>query len=180
MSMQYPTIFHLISAITNKKGATCVLIGGFAVNYYNVARQTIDVDFLITKKDFNKISKSLKSAGFELDYEREIFTRLKGPGHYLMDLDFMFVDKKTLDKIIRDGKEIFIAKQKFIVPSLSTLIALKLHAIKYNQKLREYKDLPDIVNLIRVNKIDYKSKEFRELCLKYGTEELYNKILSGV
>jgi len=178
--MQYPTIFHLISAITNQEGATCVLIGGFAINYYKVTRQTIDVDFLITKEDFDKISNQLKKSGFELDYTQEIFTRLKGPDHYLMDIDFMFVDKETLNKIISDGKEISIAKQKFMVPSLNTLIALKLHAIRYNQKLREYKDLPDIINLIRVNKVDYKSKEFRELCLKYGTEELYNKILSGV
>jgi len=178
--MQYPTIFHLISAITNKEGATCVLIGGFAINYYKVTRQTIDVDFLITKEDFKKISDQLKKAGFEPDCDQEIFTRFKGPDQYLMDIDFMFVDKETLDKIIKDGKEIFIAKQKFTVPSLNTLIALKLHAIKYNQKLREYKDLPDIINLIRVNSMDYKSEEFHELCLKYGTEELYNKILSEV
>ena len=89
----------------------------------------------------------------------------------------MFVDKDTLNKIIKDGEEISIAKQKLIVPSLHTLIALKLHAIKYNPKLREYKDLPDIINLIRTNKVDYKNKEFRELCLKYGTEELYKRII---
>jgi len=178
--MPYPTIFHLISAITNKEGVRCVLIGGFAVNYYKVTRQTIDVDFLTTKEDFNKISDLLKKAGFELGYAQEVFTRFKGPDHYLMDIDFMFVDKETLDKIIKDSKETFIAKQKFIVPSLNTLIALKLHAIKYNQKLRVHKDFPDIINLIRVNKVNYKSKEFRELCLKYGTEELYNKILSEV
>ena len=177
--MNYPTIFHLISAITGKEGATCVLIGGFAVNYYKVTRQTIDVDFLTTKEDFNKISLQLKKAGFELDDDQKIFTRFKGPDQYLMDIDFMFVDKETMDRIVNDGKEISIAKQKFIVPSLNTLIALKLHAIKYNQKLREYKDLPDIIRLIRANKVNCKNKEFRELCLKYGTEELYNKILDG-
>jgi len=178
--MRYPTIFHFISAVSDKEGAACVLVGGFAVNYYKVTRQTIDVDFLITKEDFNKIADRLKKAGFELEYAQELFTRFKGPAQYLMDIDFMFVDKETLDKIIRDGREILVAQQKFIVPSLNTLIALKLHAIKYNQKLREYKDLPDIINLVRVNGVDCKSKEFHELCLKYGTEELYNKILSGV
>ncbi|MBN1354543.1 MAG: nucleotidyltransferase [Candidatus Omnitrophica bacterium] len=178
--MRYPTIFHLISAITKKEGIRCVLVGGFAINYYNVARQTVDVDFLMTKEDFKRISKYLENAGFELDYSQEVFARFKGPDYYLMDIDFMFVDKETLDKILKDSKETFIAKQKFIVPSLNTLIALKLHAVKYNRKLREYKDLPDVINLIRVNRLDYKSKEFRGLCLKYGTEELYNKILKGV
>lgn len=175
--MSYPTLFHLISEITNKSGVSCVLIGGFAVNYYKVSRQTADVDFLITREDFDKISKELGKAGFSPDRIEEVFARFRGNKHYLMDIDFMFVDKDTLDKIIKDGKEISIAKQKFIVPSLNTLIALKLHAIKYNPKLREYKDLPDIINLIRTNKVDYKNKEFRELCLKYGTEELYKKII---
>ena len=177
--MTYPTIFHLISHLSNKSGISCVLIGGFAVNYYKVSRQTADVDFLITREDFNKISKELEKAGFSPDRIEEVFARFKGNNHYLMDIDFMFVDKGTLDKIIKDGKEISIAKQKLIVPSLNTLIALKLHAIKYNPKHREYKDLPDIINLIRTNKIAYKSKGFREICLKYGTEELYKKIIES-
>ena len=177
--MNYPTIFHLISEISNKSGVSCVLIGGFAVNYYKVTRQTVDVDFLITKEDFDKISEQLKKAGFELEFTEEVFTRFKGNNRYLMDIDFMFVDKDTLTKIIKDGKEISIAKQKFIVPSLNTLIALKLHAIKHNQKLREYKDLPDIINLIRTNKVNHRSEEFRDLCLKYGTKELYRKIMDG-
>ncbi len=177
--MSYPTVFHLISHLSNKLGVSCVLIGGFAVNYYKVTRQTADVDFLITKEDFDKISNELKKLGFVPARIEEVFARFKGNKHYLMDIDFMFVDKETLDKVIKDGKEISIAKQKFIVPSLDTLIALKLHAIKHNLKLREYKDLPDIINLIRTNKVNYKSKEFRELCLKYGTEELYKKIMNG-
>ena len=60
------------------------------------------------------------------------------------------------------------------------MIALKLHAIKHNQKIREFKDLPDIVNLIRANKVKYKTAEFRELCLKYGTKEMYDKIMEGL
>ena len=31
---EYPTIFHLLSDIFSKTGVVCVLIGGFAVNYY--------------------------------------------------------------------------------------------------------------------------------------------------
>jgi len=178
--MNYSTIFHLISELSNKSGVSCVLIGGFAVNYYKVTRQTLDVDFLITKDDFNKISVELEKAGFKLEDVRDVFARFTGNEYYLMDIDFMFVDSGTLEKIIKSGREIFIARQKFIVPSLNNLIALKLHALKYNQKMREYKDLPDIINLIRANDVDCRSKEFRELCLKYGTEELYKKIIEGV
>ncbi len=178
--MSYPTVFHLMSELSNKAGITCVLIGGFAVNYYKVTRQTADVDFLITKDDFDKIAEALTKAGFELESVRDVFARLTGNKHFLVDIDFMFVDKETLEKIIKDGKEISIARHTFIVPSLKTLIALKLHAVKHNRKLREYRDLPDIINLIRTNKVDVKSKEFHDLCLKYGTEELYKKVVEGV
>ena len=178
--MNYPTVFHLISAISKKTGISCILVGGFAVNYYKYTRQTADVDFLITKEDFEKISDLLEKAGYKQDYTQEVFTRFKSSKSYLMDIDFMFVDKETLTKIIKDGKEISIARQKFIIPSLYNLIALKLHSIKYNPKIRESRDLPDIINLIRINEIDFKSKEFRELCLKYGTKEIYNKILEGM
>jgi len=180
MSMNDISIFHLMAQLSGKTGATCVLIGGFAVNCYKVTRQTADLDFLITREDFDKIAVELKKAGFELEHAEKVFARFKGNKYYLMDIDFMFVEKATLDKIVADSRIMSIGRQKFIVPSLQTLIALKLHAIKHNQNVRKYKDLPDIINLIRVNKVNHKNKEFRELCLKYGTEELYNTIMEAL
>lgn len=178
--MKYQTIFHLISAVCKKTNTACVLIGGFAVNYYNVTRQTADVDFLITKDDYGKILDLLKAEGFKQDYSQEVFARLTAEKPYFIDLDFMFVDKETLDKIIKDSKTAEIAGQKFTVPCLEHLIALKLHAIKSNPKSREFKDFLDISELIKINKIDIKNNKFRDLCLKYGTEDLYNKILAWV
>lgn len=178
--MKYANVFQLISSVTGLTNISCVLIGGFAINYYKVTRQTADVDFLITKESFNKILNLLIDEGFKQNYSQEVFARLTTEKSYLMDLDFMFLDKETLDKIIKEGKEISIAGGKFIIPSLLHLIALKLHAIKYNPKIREYKDLADIVELIKINKIDTASNEFKNLCLKYGTEELYQKILIKV
>jgi hypothetical protein len=175
--MKYPTVFHLISDIMNMSGAVCALIGGFAINYYKVTRQTADVDFLTTKEDFEKIAGLLEKEGFKKDYSQEVFSRLTADSRYLMDIDFMFVDKETLDKIIKEAKTAYIAGQKFMVPCLNHLIALKLHAIKYNPKIRWYKDFMDIMELIRVNKVNVRSEEFKNLCLKYGTEELYNNIL---
>lgn len=175
--MKYPSAFHLMSDISKNAGIDCVLIGGFAVNYHKVTRQTVDVDFLITEEDFGKISALLEEAGYRRDYSQKVFTRLSGTGAHLIDIDFMFVDEDTLAKIIKDGKRMSIAGQEFVVPSLNNLIALKLHSLKHNLKIRETKDLPDVIELVRVNKIDFKSDEFRELCLKYGTDEIYNTIL---
>jgi hypothetical protein len=52
--MKYSTIFHLIADIFKKTQVSCVLIGGFAVNYYKATRHTADVDFLVTEEDFAK------------------------------------------------------------------------------------------------------------------------------
>lgn len=178
--MAYKSALHLISDITKKTGTPCVLIGEFAVNYYGFSRQTADLDFLITEEDFKKLSSLLEEAGYKKDFSQKVFIRLKSNKLYLMDIDFMFVDRETLDKIIEDGKEIIIAQNKFIVPSLNNLIALKLHSLKYNFKLRQAKDLPDIISLVKINKLDAKGKKFRQLCLKYANEEIYRKILEFI
>ncbi|MCM8801450.1 MAG: nucleotidyltransferase family protein [Candidatus Omnitrophica bacterium] len=179
--MNYQNVFQLISDIAKNTGVSFILIGGFAVNYYKYTRQTADVDFLITKESFQKISGLLEAEGYKVDYSQEVFVRLisiKEPA--LMDIDFIFVDKDVFDKIAKDSQRVILADCEFKVPSLEHLIALKLHAVKYNPKLRLFKDLPDIVNLIRINNVDAKSEKFKELCLKYATPEIYQKILEAI
>lgn len=158
-----------------------VLIGGFAVNHYKYARQTADLDFLIKEQDFQKILSLLENAGYKLDYRQEVFARLVyTKSQAFLDIDFMFIDEETMVKIVKDSQRTKIADCEFRVPLLEHLIALKLHAIKYNPKVRLYKDIPDIINLIRINKVDVKSEKFKELCLKYGSQELYQKILDSI
>ena len=174
--MKYPTVFNLISAVIKKAGVPCVLIGGFAVNYYKVTRQTRDIDFLISEEDLNKVLPQFEIEGYKQDITTKIFTRLENKVKYGMPIDFMFVDKSTLDKVVKDGKKIEVIGEQFIIPSLYHLIALKVHSIKHNSS-RELKDLLDIVSLIRANDVDINDRELKELCLKYGTGEIYNKIL---
>jgi hypothetical protein len=174
---KYPNIFHLIFDIFHKSKAKAILIGGFAVNHYKIARQTADMDFLITKEDYERIDDLLQNEGYRPYYTHEIFIRLKNRESSFFDLDFMFIEKETFQKIKKAGHEIIISGKKFTIPSLDHLIALKLHSIKHNPKNREFRDLPDIINLIRTNKVDYKSESFKELCLKFGNEDLYLKIL---
>lgn len=175
--MNERSVFHLLYDLTRKEGVPCVLIGGFAVNYHKVTRQTADVDILITKENFDKIAGLLERAGYKRNLTHDNFVQYKSSRLSLMDVDFMFVDEETLAKILKEGKELKIAGQKFIVPSLNHLIALKLHSVKYNPKMRFGKDFPDIVSLIRINGVDVQDKTFKELCLKYGTPELYRQLL---
>ena len=178
--MLYHSAFHLISNAVKKTGISCVLIGGFAVNYYKFTRQSADVDFLITEEGFNKIKKYLEQAGYTEESGQKVFMRLRNKRPDLMDIDFMFVDKDTLNKIILGAKEVSIAKYKFLIPSLMDMIALKLHSLKHNFEMRRAKDLLDIVSLVKLNNIDAKTEEFRRLCLKYANEDIYQKILENI
>ena len=174
--MEGRSVFQCIKELIRKFQIDCVLIGGFAVNVYNYGRQTGDVDFLITREHFNKIISSLEQGGGYQTMLRENFAQLEKSTRLWMDIDFMFVDETTMKKILQDTKEVTIGRQKFLVPSLMHLIALKLHAMKGSMKTRLAKDLMDVLGLIRYNSINIKSKEFKEACLKYGNEEIYQKI----
>ena len=128
--MNDQSVFHLISDITDKKRISCVLIGGFAVNHYRVTRQTADIDFLITKKDFEKIDGLLEKAGYRPISSQENFIQFKSTSISPLDVDFMIVDQDVINKITNEGRELTIAGHRFIVPSLNHLIALKLHSME--------------------------------------------------
>jgi len=138
------------------------------------------VDRNILLGSIGKIDPSLKDEGYKESYSQEVFSRLTTDTDYLLSLDFMFVDDQTLSKIIDRGTETEIAGQKFIVPSLNHLIALKLHAIKHNPEPRKEKDLWDIIELARANEIEVGGEDFRQTALKYGTPDLYREIKERV
>ncbi len=62
------------------------------------------------------------------------------------------------------------------MPSLEHLLSLKLHALKNTRLDRFLKDFLDVENLIRINKLDLKSENIRQLFQKYGTMEVYEKV----
>ncbi len=174
--MAQKDVFRLVSQVIQESNITCVLIGGFAIGFYGVMRQTVDVDFLVTEEDFLKIDDALTQLGYKKSYSQELFTRFSNPQTGEMDLDFIYVDRGTIEKIAASGKTVEIGGQTFTIPSLNHLIALKLHSIKQNPHLREPKDLPDIIQLMRANNIPADSPDIKALCLKFGTKELYEKI----
>ncbi len=173
----YPTIFDLIAAEFRKAGIDHVLVGGFAVNQYGVTRQTADVDFMILTKDDAKAVAILEAYGYKEFLRHDIFTRLKSPKAEWIDVDFLFVDAKTLKGIVQSGRKTEIFGHEFHVPSLEHLIAMKLHSLKHNTKMREYKDLMDILALVQGNAVDVSDEKFKKLCRDYGTQEIYEKIV---
>lgn len=176
--MDYAKAFHIVAKASKESAVPCVLIGGFAINFYKVTRNTLDIDFLITKEDLGKIKNALLAAGYAQDFATDVAIRFSNKADAL-DIDFIVVDNKTREKIIKDGETTEVVGEKLIIPSIDHLIALKLHAIKHNQKNRIWKDLPDIIRLIQMNKIDCRKRTFKDLCLKYGNIEIYQTIMKS-
>jgi len=170
------SIFKILAEIFRQEKISCILIGGYAINAYKVTRHTADIDFMLSKESFNAIMNHLFKLGYSIANQQDVFVQLTNTIGF-RDLDFVFADPDTIDMFLKSGNKTSIASEEFIVPSLEHLIALKLHSIKYNAH-RELIDLPDIINLIRINKLDYNKPEFRTLCEKFGTIEIYNKIIT--
>jgi predicted nucleotidyltransferase len=177
--MKSASVFDFITVEFRKAKIPFVLIGGFAVNYYRVTRATADIDILMTDLDFQTALPLLEKRGYQLVTQTDLFVRFVHRECEWMDLDIMFIDRDTINGIVKEGKEVEMLGTKVTVPSLEHLIALKLHSIKHNPEHREFRDLGDIVELIRRNQLDVRSDGFRDLCLKYGTDELYRKILES-
>ena len=174
--MNYPTVFDLIAEVTQASGVRLILIGGFAINAYGVARNTLDVDFLISEADYQKLTDPLSAQGYKESVRTDVFVKYEHKDRGAMPIDLLFVDPNTFEMIWRGGGESTISGHRFKTPSLLHLIALKLHAIKKGSKDRVWKDLPDIINLVIANRMDVSSSDFVEICRKFGPEGIHQKI----
>ena len=174
--MNYSTVFDLIAGIAQEMGVRLILIGGFAVNALGYARNTLDVDFLISEEDYRKLKGPLSAQGYAEIVRTDVFAKQVHKDRESMPIDLLFVDPNTFEMIWLGGGEATVSGHRFKMPSLLHLIALKLHAIKQGSKDRVWKDLPDIINLVIANRVDVSSSDFIEICSKFGPEGIHQKI----
>ena len=88
----------------------------------------------------------------------------------------MLVQEATFQPMHRAAVEVDLFGALVLVPTLEHLLALKLHALKHSHLGRYLKDYLDAENLIRINHVDMRAENIRQLFLKYGTLELYEKL----
>jgi hypothetical protein len=153
-----------------------LLIGGYALHAYGVARQTADVDCLAPDEVVARLDRALKAAGYNCIAQTENFRRYRSSSVYLMDIDVLSVSSETYNKLSIASQTSLIQNLHFRIPSLLHLIALKLHAIRNNPN-REARDLGDIAELIRMNKTQIPPAELREICQKYAPDGWTDRIM---
>jgi len=92
----------------------------------------------------------------------------------------MLVRTETFQPMFDASREVDLYGTNSRIPSLEHLLALKLHVLKNTRMHRFLKDFLDVENLIRINKLDIKSENIRQLFAKYGTLELYEKVSNAL
>jgi hypothetical protein len=93
--MPYPTVIHLIAEEFRKASIRTILVGGFAVNYHGVSRQTADIDFLLCEADAQTAGEILAHAGYREQHRQETFARWRSENILLMDVDFLQLDMRS-------------------------------------------------------------------------------------
>jgi len=154
-----------------------LVIGGHALSAHGLSRQTIDVDCLIAVENRGTIDKYLRGAGFELLGETENFARFSHPTHLMPDVDLLFVDRPTFEKLQANSIILQRGPVALLTPSLPHLIALKLHAIR-NNPAREARDLGDIIELLRANPGAVSIDELNSISLQFGPLGISEKLKS--
>lgn len=153
-----------------------IVIGGLAVWEHGYARDTEDLDVLACSDDRARWEESLRNAGYTLFSSKPTFSQWEPkPESIAKRLDIMYVNASTFRKMWSGSVERQFMGARARIPCLDHLLALKLHAVRYAE-WRKLKDMTDVVYLIDANRIDVKSEKFRILCLKFGTQEIYEQL----
>jgi len=152
-----------------------LLAGGHAVIAHGYHRTTFDIDLAVRRADRDKWLEVMSALGYALFHEGPAFAQFNPPAG-AAPVDLMFLNEHTFEKLQsaaapnRDG-EGFPS-----VICLRDLLAMKCHAIKHGHGGRIVKDADDVIQLFLINRLDPAISDWRDLVLKYGTQDLYEKL----
>lgn len=172
-----------VAAVFEKEKLSYVLIGGHLMSFYTgIARATVDVDFIVGGKDFQKATKLIKSHYDQLSENNKVH-------HVTYDSkSSKTIDRERID-LVKDTFSLFSAvvnrysitlragKESIKVPTIEAAIALKFAACisPYRGDDDKPVDQSDLMKLIksRSEKPDErKLKELGDLIYSGGGKEL--------
>jgi hypothetical protein len=159
-----------------ERGLPFVLAGGHAVIAHGHPRNTFDIDLIIRRADRALWEDLARNAGYSFHREGPTFVQFNPPNRVILPLDLMLVGDETFGKLMADAVPGPASAAGAKVVSLRHLLALKCHAIKHGHRGRIVKDADDVIRLALANKLDLDEPGIRDLFLKHGTAELYEKV----
>ena len=152
-----------------------LLIGGRGLEAHGYVRNTYDLDLLVRLTDLNELARSIREFGYALAVETAIFSRWRAADPAIDDLDLIYVDPGTFDKLNRDAVTITYGELSIRVPSITGMIAIKLHAMR-NQPGRTIRYTQDIQAVLHLHPQAVALDDLRALCEKYGPPGIFDEI----
>jgi hypothetical protein len=159
-----------------ERGLPFVLAGGHAVIAHGHPRNTFDIDLIIRRVDRASWEELARGVGYSFHREGPTFLQFNPPSPEALPLDLMLVGDDTFAKLMSDAVPAPASSAGAKVVSLLHLLALKCHAIKHGHQGRIVKDADDVIRLVLANKLDLNESGIRDLFLKHGTAEFYEKV----
>lgn len=173
-------IFQICVDAASRMGLDFLLVGGHAVNAHGFARTTTDFDFLLASRDLRLWSEVLAGAGYRLAApERPIraFAQFEDPEAIGLRVDLMLVNEVTFAKLLEGSEWREIGHRRVRVIGALHLIALKFHALHEPHRVEAGVDYLDIVQLIRMKRIDITGAEFQEIINRYASPIIRERLL---
>jgi hypothetical protein len=167
--------FEKIATRAAEENVPFLIIGGHAVVTHGYARNTFDLDIVIRREDREKWSALVGELGYAFLREGPTFLQYNPSEPLNLPLDLMMVNEETFAKLAAQAVPSPLSKTARCV-SLLHLLALKCHAIKHSHKGRIEKDVNDVLHLVEINRLDVTQPEIREMFLRFGPKELYEKL----
>lgn len=154
-----------------------LVAGGLAVEVHGYQRKTFDADLVIRRTDRVPWLALMTEMGFSVFREGPVFLQLNPPADsYLPPVDLMFMTDESFNKLASTAIPNPAGADLPRVVSLESLIAMKCHAIRHGHLGRVVKDADDLIHLFMANGLDPEASQWRQIVLKFGTEELYEKL----
>lgn len=145
-----------------------LLIGGNAVIAYGYPRQTQDFDLLVHENHRRRWDELITSLGYTQHQVARVFHMYNPINRGLPPVDLMLVNEQTFTKLSAQAVEIEVQDARARIPSLCHLIALKLHALSGGGEHRHGRDLMDVLELVRINRIDLATPQYQEILDRYA------------
>ena len=156
--MDFKAVLSMLIKKFEKSNTHYALMGGFALGLWGVGRATVDIDFLISRKDMEMADRIMLETGYKRKYRSDNVSQYVSPLQVFGEVDFLHAFREaSLEMLERaEEKEIFNGLLKIKVLKPEDLIGLKLQAIK-NDPERMENDMADVKALIAVyeKKLDW-------------------------
>jgi len=167
-------LLRAIARAAEERSLPFLLIGGLAVVEHGYGRTTDDMDLMIRRVDQGAWIELFGALNYRPWQDGGSFMQFELTTGKSLPLDIMLTSDETFSQLQAGAVRRTVLGVSVPLPNLSHLLALKFHAIRHTRGSRGMKDMADVASLIEVNRVDVTTPEFRELCDKYGTSELYD------